>query len=251
MERTGIIIVAGGSGTRCGGTLPKQFALVGGQPVLARTINVCAEALPGAEIVVVLPERYTEFWKDFAARFEVAKHHTVTGGTERFDSVRRGIEALRSDPELIAVQDGVRPLGSTALFRRVAADAARYGAAIPVVETVDSLREVDAADAEGLPGSHIVDRRRFRSVQTPQIFRAELLRSAYEAPYRAEFTDDASVVEASGAHIFLSQGERSNLKITTPEDFILAEALLAAREEAGEEDGRETGNSGATAGTCK
>ena len=118
MERTGVIIVAGGSGTRCGGTLPKQFALLGGMPVLARTINVCAEALPGAEIVVVLPERYTAFWTDFAARFDVAKHHTATGGAERFDSVRRGIEALRSDPELIAVQDGVRPLASVGMIRR-------------------------------------------------------------------------------------------------------------------------------------
>lgn len=231
MERTGVIIVAGGSGTRCGGTLPKQFALLGGMPVLARTINVCAEALPGAEIVVVLPERYTAFWTDFAARFDVAKHHTATGAAERFDSVRRGIEALRSDPELIAVQDGVRPLASVGMIRRVAADAAHYGAAIPVIAAVDSLREVEA-DAEGrITASHIVDRRRFRSVQTPQIFRAELLRKAYDRPYRADFTDDASVVEAAGGSIHLSEGERSNLKITTPEDFILAEALLAAREE--------------------
>ena len=240
MERTGVIIVAGGSGTRCGGTLPKQFALLGGMPVLARTINVCAEALPGAEIGVVLPERYTAFWTDFAARFDVAKHHTATGGAERFDSVRRGIEALRSDPELIAVQDGVRPLASVGMIRRVAADAAHYGAAIPVIAAVDSLREVEA-DAEGrITASHIVDRRRFRSVQTPQIFRAELLRKAYDRPYRADFTDDASVVEAAGGSIHLSEGERSNLKITTPEDFILAEALLAAREETAEAEKERT-----------
>ena len=240
MERTGVIIVAGGSGTRCGGTLPKQFALLGGMPVLARTINVCAEALPGAEIVVVLPERYTAFWTDFAARFDVAKHHTAAGGAERFDSVRRGIEALRSDPELIAVQDGVRPLASVGMIRRVAADAAHYGAAIPVIAAVDSLREVEA-DAEGrITASHIVDRRRFRSVQTPQIFRAELLRKAYDRPYRADFTDDASVVEAAGGSIHLSEGERSNLKITTPEDFILAEALLAAREETAEAEKERT-----------
>ena len=240
MERTGVIIVAGGSGTRCGGTLPKQFTLLGGMPVLARTINVCAEALPGAEIVVVLPERYTAFWTDFAARFDVAKHHTATGGAERFDSVRRGIEALRSDPELIAVQDGVRPLASVGMIRRVAADAAHYGAAIPVIAAVDSLREVEA-DAEGrITASHIVDRRRFRSVQTPQIFRAELLRKAYDRPYRADFTDDASVVEAAGGSIHLSEGERSNLKITTPEDFILAEALLAAREEAADAEKERT-----------
>lgn len=232
MERTGIIIVAGGSGTRCGGALPKQFALLDGMPVLARTINVCAEALPGAEIVVVLPERYTAFWKDFAARFDVAEHRTATGGAERFDSVRRGIEALRSDPELIAVQDGVRPLASVGLIRRVATDAARHGAAIPVIAAVDSLREVECDAEEQIRASHIVDRRRFRIVQTPQIFRAELLRKAYDRPYMSEYTDDASVVEAAGHNIFLSEGERSNLKITTPDDFVLAEALLAAREEA-------------------
>ena len=146
MERTGVIIAAGGSGTRCGGTLPKQFALLGGMPVLARTINVCAEALPGAEIVVVLPERYTAFWTDFAARFDVAKHHTATGGAERFDSVRRGIEALRSDPELIAVQDGVRPLASVGMIRRVAADAAHYGAAIPVIAVQRNRDKVSRAN---------------------------------------------------------------------------------------------------------
>lgn len=240
MERTGVIIVAGGSGTRCGGTLPKQFTLLGGMPVLARTINVCAEALPGAEIVVVLPERYTAFWTDFAARFDVAKHHTAAGGAERFDSVRRGIEALRSDPELIAVQDGVRPLASVGMIRRVAADATCYGAAIPAIAAVDSLREVEADAEDRITDSHIVDRRRFQSVQTPQIFRAELLRKAYDRPYRADFTDDASVVEAAGGSIHLSEGERSNLKITTPEDFILAEALLAAREETAEAEKERT-----------
>ena len=238
MARTGAIIVAGGSGTRCGGALPKQFALLGGMPVLARTINAVAAALPGAEIVAVLPERHADFWKNLAARFEVAPHTIVTGGAERFDSVRRGLAALRTDPELIAVQDGVRPLVSAELIRRVAEAAERYGAAIPVVEAVDSLREVEEqrTETEGIAASHVADRRRFRIVQTPQIFRADILRGAYGAEYRAEFTDDASVVEAAGHGVFLARGERSNLKITTAEDFILAEALLAAREEGAERE---------------
>ena len=134
------------------------------------------------------------------------------------------------------VQDGVRPLGTAGMIRRVAAAAALHGAAVPVVEAVDSFRETEGEpDAEGVVPSRIVDRRRLRIVQTPQFFRAEVLRRAYETEYRAEFTDDASVVEAAGYRVCLAEGERGNLKLTTPEDFTVAEALIAAREEAGEE----------------
>ena len=235
MERTAVIIVAGGSGRRMGGNLPKQFRFLAGQPVLARTIGTFAAALPGAEIVVVLPEAHIPFWKNLAARFEVAEHRVTAGGAERFDSVRNGLEALASDPELIAVQDGVRPLGSPEMIRRVVEAAARDGAAIPVVEPVDSFRQTDGSiDGEGAAGasaSHPVDRSRLRIVQTPQVFRAALLRGAYAAAFRREFTDDASVVEAAGHPVSLVPGERGNLKLTTPEDFIVAEALLAAREE--------------------
>lgn len=236
MERTGIIIVAGGSGRRAGGARPKQFAFLAGMPVLARTINNFAAAVPGAEIVAVLPEQHIEFWNNLAARFDVAAHRVVAGGTERFDSVKNGLAALTTDPELIAVQDGVRPLGTAAMIRRIAEAAARHGAAVPVVEAVDSFRETEGEpDAEGIVPSRIVDRRRLRIVQTPQFFRADVLRPAYGADYRAEFTDDASVVEAAGHPVCLAEGERGNLKLTTPEDFIIAEALIAAREEAEEE----------------
>lgn len=236
MESTGIIIVAGGSGSRAGGARPKQFRFLGGMPVLARTINTFAAALPGAEIVAVLPEQHIGFWKNLSARFDVAEHKIVAGGAERFHSVRNGLAALTSDPGLIAVQDGVRPLGSIAMIRRVAEAAARHGAAVPVVEPVDSFRETDADEA-GNVASHIVDRRFLRIVQTPQIFRADILRRAYEAEYRAEFTDDASVVEAIGQAVCLAEGERENLKLTTPGDFVIAEALIAAREEAENEEG--------------
>lgn len=239
MERqTGVIIVAGGGGSRMGGARPKQFMLLGGMPILARTINNFAAALPGAEIVVVLPAEHTGFWHNLSARFEVAPHTIAEGGRERFHSVKNGLAALKRDPELIAVQDGVRPLVSAELIRRVAEAAERYGAAIPVVEAVDSLREVEEqrTETEGIAASHVADRRRFRIVQTPQIFRADILRGAYGAEYRAEFTDDASVVEAAGHGVFLARGERGNLKITTAEDFILAEALLAAREEGTERE---------------
>ena len=241
MERTGVLIVAGGS-RRCGGQLPKQFRLLGGQPVLARTINRFAEALPGARIVAILPAEYAAFWRDLAARFDVAAHTVAEGGAERFHSVRNGLMALPPETELIAVQDGVRPLAGVEMIRRVAEAAAASGAAIPVVEPVDSFRETDGPNTPGAAAedtqtpSHIIDRRRLRIVQTPQIFRADLLRTAYEAPYDAAFTDDASVVERAGHAVRLVAGERTNLKLTTPEDFIVAEALLAAREENGETD---------------
>ena len=238
MESTGIIIVAGGSGRRAGGVRPKQFAFLAGMPVLARTINNFAAAMPGAEIVAVLPEQHIEFWKNLAARFDVAAHTVAAGGAERFDSVKNGLAALTTDPELIAVQDGVRPLGTAGMIRRVAAAAALHGAAVPVVEAVDSFRETEGEpDAEGVVPSRIVDRRRLRIVQTPQFFRAGVLRRAYETEYRPEFTDDASVVELSGEAVFLCEGERANLKITTPEDTVIAEALLADREETHETDG--------------
>lgn len=225
MARTGVIIVAGGSGHRYGGSHPKQFLLLAGRPVLAHTIDRFAEALPGAEIVVVLPEAHVGYWRNLTARFDVKPHAVAVGGAERFDSVRNGIASLKSEPELIAVQDGVRPLATVELIRRVADAATEHGAAVPVITPVDSFRRTDGA------GSHPLDRSTLRIVQTPQVFRAELLRRAYTSVYRPEFTDDASVAEAAGHAVFLCEGEPSNLKITTPEDLILAEALLAARED--------------------
>ncbi len=225
MKRIGIIIVAGGSGRRMGGALPKQFALLAGRPVLAHTIDRFAATLPGAEIVVVLPAAHCDFWRNLAARFDVAKHTIAEGGAERFHSVRNGLAALRSDPELIAVQDGVRPLVCEELIRRTLQEAAAYGAAVPVVEPVDSFRTTDGTT------SSIVDRRSLRIVQTPQAFRAEVLRAAYATDFRPEFTDDASVAEAAGHTIRLCEADPANQKITRPADLTIAEALLALRSE--------------------
>ena len=169
----GVVVVAGGSGSRMGGNLPKQFMLLDGQPILARTINNFAEALPGAEIVVVLPADYIDFWQDFARTAE------------------------------------------------------REGSAIPVVQPVDSFRIVTAEGA-----SHPVERATLRIVQTPQFFRAELLRKAYACAYDPAFTDDATVVEAAGGVLRLVEGETTNLKITTRDDLAVAEAILARRTEA-------------------
>ena len=202
-----------------GGPLPKQFALVGGEPILARTINTFRKALPASRIVVVIPAEYIDFWKNLSARFEVAKHSLVEGGAERFYSVKNGIEALSEAVDLIAVQDGVRPFASKELILRAVKCAAENGSAIPAVKAVDSYRVVEGEE------SHIIDRTPLRIVQTPQIFAAPILRAAYDPGFRNEFTDDASVVEFLGEKIALCEGEYANIKITSPNDMILGEAI--------------------------
>lgn len=202
-------------------SLPKQFLILGGMPVVARTINTFAEAMPGAEIVVVLPKNDIDMWRNLAARFDVAVHRTVTGGTERFHSVKCGLEALSPDVEYVAVHDGVRALASKKLIIRTMLDAEQHDASIPVIEVADSYRRISGDD------SQIVPRSELRIVQTPQIFKASLLRRAYEQPFDTAFTDDASVVEQLGQRISLVEGERSNIKLTTPDDLSWAEWWLS------------------------
>lgn len=220
MGKRAVIIVAGGSGKRMQSALPKQFMMLGGLPVVAHTINTFSEALPGAEIVVVLPEEHIPLWRNLAARFDIAVHRSIAGGKERFHSVKNGLDALSEEVEYVAVHDGVRALATKKMILRVQLAAEETEAAIPVTEVVDSYRRVDGSE------SYIVPRSELRIVQTPQTFSAELLRRAYEQPFSDKFTDDASVVEALGAKITLVEGERRNIKLTTPEDMLIAERLL-------------------------
>lgn len=220
MAKRGVIIVAGGSGSRMQSSLPKQFLMLGGMPVVARTINTCSEALPGAEIVVVLPEEHIALWENLRARFDVAPHRIVAGGKERFYSVLNGIKALSDEVEYIAVHDGVRAMATKRLIIRAMLAAEEHDAVIPVVDVVDSYRRVEGSE------SYIVPRSELRIVQTPQVFKAALLRAAYDVPFSPAFTDDASVAEAFGAHIALVEGERTNIKLTTPEDMAYAEWVI-------------------------
>lgn len=224
MAKRGVVIVAGGSGSRMKSALPKQFLMLGGLPVVARTINTFSEALPGADIVVVLPEQHIALWENLRARFDVARHRVVAGGKERFHSVLNGINALSSEVEYIAVHDGVRAMATKKLIIRAMLAAEEHGAIIPVVDVVDSCRRVDGVE------SYIVPRSELRIVQTPQVFRAQVLRDAYNQPFSPAFTDDASVVEAAGGRIVLVDGERTNIKLTTPEDMAYAEWILHERE---------------------
>lgn len=225
MAKVGVIIVAGGSGRRMGSTLPKQFMLLGNEPILARSINRIHEALPKAEIVVVLPEAHAAMWQNLAARFEVASHKIAYGGAERFHSVKNGIAALSDDVEIIGVHDAVRPLASKKLIIKLVLEAEKCDAVIPAIAPPDSYRMVEG------DSSSIIDRSKLRIIQTPQVFNATALRKAYEQEFSAAFTDDASVAEAAGYTIALCEGERENIKITTPADIIIAEAIINADNE--------------------
>lgn len=224
MATTGVIIVAGGSGRRMGATLPKQFMMLGNEPILSHSINRIHEALPAAEIVVVLPEEHIALWRNIAARFDVAHHKITAGGTERFYSVKNGLKELSDEVKIIAIHDAVRPLASKKLIIKLILEAEKSVAVIPVVAPVDSFRKIEGDD------SKIIDRSALRIVQTPQVFNATILRRAYEQDFSSTFTDDASVVEAIGEKITLCEGERGNIKITTPEDMVIATALLEAEQ---------------------
>lgn len=216
-----ILIVAGGRGTRMGGPQPKQFLELAGRPVLMHTLEAFDRWDASALLIVVLPEDQIDTWKRLCeAHAFVRAHRVVAGGETRFHSVRKGLDAVASDG-LIAVHDGVRPLVAPSVIAACFAAAADGGAAIPVAPVVESVREVDA---DG--GSRPVDRTRLRVVQTPQVFRADVLRAAYRLPYDPRFTDDASVVEASGVAVRLVPGNRENIKLTTPMDLLLAELLM-------------------------
>ena len=225
MAKRGVIIVAGGSGRRMGGALPKQFMMLDNEPILARSINRMHEALPAAEIVVVLPEEHVELWKNIAARFDVARHKIALGGKERFHSVKNGLAALSDEVAIVGIHDAVRPLASKKLIIKLFLEAENNTAVIPVVAPIDSYRIVEGDD------SRIIDRSALRMVQTPQVFQAEALRKAYEQPFSSTFTDDASVMEAAGHKVTLVEGERENIKITTPSDMLIAEAIINADSE--------------------
>lgn len=217
------IIVAGGSGKRFGSDMPKQFLPLEGKPVLMHTIEKFDQA--GATIVVVLPAEHQEMWMAMCKESNFAVTHTIaTGGNTRFESVKNGIAAIEglADGDLVAVHDGVRPLVSVEMINRCYNTAQETSSAIPVVNPNDSIRQVmdDGTSRQLLRSS-------LRAVQTPQTFKAELLRGAYDVDESPLFTDDASVVESAGNKVTLVEGEVSNIKITTPIDMVVAKALLA------------------------
>lgn len=222
-----VLLVAGGSGQRMGGGVPKQFLPLAGEPVLLRTLRRFADAAPAAARLVVLPAAEHARWQTLLADFPgVPAHQIVAGGATRLASVRAGLAALadEADAALVAIHDGVRPLVPVALIQEAYRVAAREGSAVAAVALKDSVRRV-------LPdGSSVAeDRAALRLVQTPQCFPLAVLRAAYAAIQDENdptLTDDASVVARRGHRIALIEGSYENLKITTPDDLVLAEALF-------------------------
>ena len=215
------IIVAGGKGLRMGGELPKQFIPVEGRPVLMRTLDAFHAFDSAMEIILVLPRDHQPYWQELCAEYQFAVPHRIAdGGATRFHSVQNGL-ALVDEPEaLIAVHDGVRPFVSSEVIEACYREAEAHGAVVPVIPVVETVRHL-------LPeGSVTVPRDAYRLVQTPQTFRTSLLRRAYEQPFCEAFTDDASVVEALGEAVYLVEGNRENIKLTTPYDLIVAKALV-------------------------
>lgn len=223
------IIVAGGSGTRMGAAVPKQFLLLKGRPLLCWTIEAFRAFDAQMPIIVVLPEAQIATWKKLCSQHAFGVEHTVlAGGSERHHSVKNGLAELQRDGH-VAVHDGVRPLVSKELIARCFKAAEEHGAAVPVIPISSSVREIEGGTSGSLATSKAVDRARFRAVQTPQCFRVDLLKSAFEMPFDPAFTDEATLVERTGAAVFLVEGEESNLKVTTQMDLRVAEVLIEAR----------------------
>ncbi|MBQ7269810.1 MAG: 2-C-methyl-D-erythritol 4-phosphate cytidylyltransferase [Bacteroidales bacterium] len=223
------IFTAGGSGTRMGASLPKQFLEIGGKPILRLTIERFLQALPGLEVITVLPHEWMPYWKDLClgSAFDCPQR-LVEGGLTRFHSVKNALAAV-PDGAFVLVQDGVRPFLSVGKIREMmAAMQAGAHAVIPVVPVTDTLhllcRNGDG-QLEAMEGT-LPERNRLFGAQTPQIFRSEELRGAYSQAYDTAFTDDASVARAAGIPLTYIEGERYNIKITTPEDLTMARSLL-------------------------
>ncbi len=214
------IVVAGGSGIRMGSEVPKQFIELNGKPVLMHTLEKFYRFDTNIQLIVALPIDQQEFWKSLCSKYGfVIPHKVVNGGITRFHSVKNALAEVGNEG-LVAVHDGVRPLVSLATIKRCYDAAKQHGAAIPVIPLSDSVREVIGET------SRAIDRSKLRLVQTPQVFQVDLLQKAYQAAYRPEFTDDASVVEYMGRTIVMVEGNTENIKLTYPSDIAIAKTLL-------------------------
>lgn len=216
------VFVAGGSGTRMGGDVPKQFLDLGGIPVLQRSVERFLEAEPSAQVITVLPSQHLDTWRQMCVRYAVPfPQAVVPGGMTRFHSVLAALARV-PDGAIVSIHDGVRPLVTPGLVRRMLDTMQAPGgpqALIPVVPVVDTLRSIE-------PGTPAPDRSKLVAVQTPQMFLSEALKVAYRQPYDVSFTDDASVVERAGIPVATIPGEKYNIKITTPDDLRLARLLI-------------------------
>ncbi len=217
-----IIIVAGGKGLRMGSDIPKQFLPIGGKPVLMRTLERFREYSKDIQIILVLPEAQQAYWHELCQEYHFDVEYTLAnGGQTRFHSVQNGLAKVPDDAiGVVGVHDGVRPFPSIEVIRNCYTTAREKKAVIPVIPVVETVRHLEGEQSKTVP------RDAYRLVQTPQTFDIQLLKAANRQPYNDGFTDDASVVEAFGYEITLVEGNRENIKITTPYDLKIAEVLI-------------------------
>lgn len=217
------IIVAGGSGSRMKSSLPKQFLILEDKPILAHTLQAFADLKPNLEIILVLPSDHIDTWKGLAKQYHVNFEHTIIpGGNTRFQSVKNGLENIHSDG-LVAIHDGARPLVTSEVISSTFERASTTGSGIAAVDVKDSLRIITAE------GNKTVDRSQYKAVQTPQTFDVKLIKEAFKKAQITSFTDDASVFESNGQRIYLTTGSYENIKVTTPEDLLLAAEIIKQR----------------------
>ncbi len=217
------VIVAAGSGSRMGGTMPKQFILINNKPVLYYTIQTFLNAFADIQIILVLPVDYTDMGQEILdAYFDKEKIRITAGGDTRFQSVKNGLQSVEDD-SIIFVHDGVRCLLTENLIHRCYAQAVETGTAIPVIVSKDSVRIVHDE------GNDAIDRNNVMLVQTPQTFHSKILLPAFQIDYKEKFTDEASVVEAYGLKVTLVEGEENNIKITRSIDLLIAEKIINER----------------------
>ena len=223
-----IIVVAGGKGLRMGSDIPKQFLPIGDKPVLMRTLERFREYSDDLQIILVLPEAQQEYWQELCKKYDFKVEYLLAnGGQTRFHSVQNGLALVPDNAEgVVGIHDGVRPFPSIEVIRNCYETARTAKAVIPVIPVVETLRHISLTSHPLPLTSKTVPRDEYRLVQTPQTFDIQLLKAANRQPYNDGFTDDASVVESYGHKITLVEGNRENIKITTPYDITVAEAII-------------------------
>jgi len=220
MKRS-VVIVGGGIGSRMGSETPKQFLDLSGKPVIIWTIEKFVSFDPDIKVILVLPESHMIVWHELIAKYKIArKVRTTGGGATRYHSVSQGLAHVGHN-EIVAIHDAVRPLVTLETLERCYNDAEKFGSAIPVIDTEDSLREIRNEK------SQIIDRNMIKRVQTPQAFQAKKLLTAYENCVELNYTDDATVYESYFGEVHLVEGDTENIKITFPSDMKIAEAILS------------------------
>lgn len=220
-----VVLVAGGSGSRMGGALPKQYLVLEGKPVIVHALEKFLRFDPGMEVVVVMAEKHRPLWKSMALpHVQNSGIKLASGGKTRFHSVRQGLELI-GEGRVVGIHDAVRPLVSLGTLERAYAMAEKAGGAIPVTDMDESVRMIRSEE-----DSTVMDRSLLKRVQTPQVFRSELIKEAYRKAEHEDFTDDASVYEAYVGKVSLVEGNRQNIKITTPTDLKLASVLIQSVE---------------------